>query len=465
MIIANFKNLSRNALRKKALLIAEAGYEAIDIEKAVKDRCRLLNIKGNNFLSVKISGKEKKINLFGFRRIFIVGVGKGSALASVSLAKILGEKLTSGIALDVQKPKLKIRNLKLEIFTGTHPQPSIRNIKTTRQIIQLAKSLRKDDLLLMFVCGGGSSLLCGSEEEMRHSRVIFQGLTQSGAGIVELNTVRKHLSLVKGGGLAELVYPASVVSLIVSDVLGNDLSMIASGPNVYDKTSKRDAEKIIKKYLPDSSQRTELIRSLTETPKDKKYFRKVKNFLFFDNKDVLTAMSNKAAQLGFKTKIYSFNLQGEAKDVLKVITDKIKSGEAILAGGETTVTLKTVIAKGNEGHHRETRSVGRGGRNQESVLGALARLTTDSRRKKKNLLFMSFASDGRDNTNAAGAIGDALTLKKSEKLNLDPQIYLRDHNSFNFFRKTEDLIYARPRCFNVADLMIVLSAPPKRHRA
>ncbi|MFA5386270.1 MAG: DUF4147 domain-containing protein [Candidatus Paceibacterota bacterium] len=423
-MINNFKALSKNLLRKKALLITNAGYEAINIEKVVRKKIKI----SNNFLLVK----GEKIDLNKFRRIFILGIGKGSALASLSLAKILGKRLLSGIALDITKPKTT--NRKLQTFIGTHPLPSAKNIKTTKAIVNFLKSLGEDDLLVAFICGGGSALLCGSKKEMEGSILVMKKLTEAGANIIELNTVRKHLSEVKGGGLAKLAYPATVVSLIVSDILGDDLSMVASGPFIYDRTDKKKADKILKTYG--------LGLKMIETPKDKKYFKKTKNILFVSNKDAISEMFKKARQLRLKPRIYSLKLKGEAKNAMILgmgPLGKIKKGSVVIAGGETTIRFTNQKAK----------TIGKGGRNQEAVLGVLVK-------KIQDYVFLGFASDGRDNTEAAGAIGDYLTIEKAKKLKLNLNNYLNSHSTFDFFKKTGDLIYADKNSFNVSDLMIVL---------
>jgi len=456
-MINNFKALSKNLLRRKALLIANAGYEAINIEKVISRKIKIqknkLFVKGamidhsaRNFL---------KIDLSDYKRIFLIGVGKGSALASLSLAKILGKRLTTGIALDVKKPKSIVPALpadrhssSFKVFIGTHPLPSKINVEATQKIIKLAQEAEENDLIIAFICGGGSALLCGSEKEMRNSILATKRLTEAGANIVELNTVRKHLSEIKGGGLARLAYPAKIISLIVSDVLGNDLSMVASGPTVFDKTIKKDAENILKKYginpkmfclieTPKAKSRSELRSAIG----DKKYFKTTKNILFVNNKNAVSAMVRKAKQLGLKPKIRSLKLKGEAKNTLGLLIGSKKKGEVVLAGGETTVTFKG-------------KNFGKGGRNQEAVLGAITRLNTKNLRPET--IFVSFASDGKDNTEAAGAIGDYLTVEKAKKLKLDPKKYLKNHDSFNFFKKTGDLIYEDKNSFNVADLMIIL---------
>jgi len=431
MVITNFKNLAKNSLRKKALLIAEAGYEAIDITKTVSQKIKFQN----NKLSICSAMTCHSVGLDNYKNVFLIGIGKGSALACASLAKILDKKLTKGITLDIQRPKLEIRNLKLEILTGTHPLPSKQNVGATQKIVKLAKNLKKDDLLINFICGGGSALACGSQKELKDLILVTKLLTKSGANILELNTVRKHLSEIKGGGLAKIAYPATVVSLIVSDVIGNDLSMVASGPTVFDKTTKKDAKKVLKKYNLNPKR-----FNLKETPNERKYFKKVKNVLFVCNQDAVLAMNKRAKKLGFKPKIYSLVVKGEARHALLPMLNKIKVGEALLAAGETTVTL-------------DNRPVGKGGRNMEAVLGAISNFQFPI---SKNLVLLAFATDGRDNTEAAGAIADFSTLEKAKKLKLEPEEFLDQNNSFDFFKKTGDLIFAKSKSFNVSDLMIIL---------
>lgn len=444
-IISNLKNLAQNSLRRKALLIAEAGYESISIEKITSERIKikdnLLKIGHTAFFNGKKSEIEQ--NFDDFEKIYIVGIGKGSALAIMSLAKILGKKLTGGIALDISGVKCRIS--KVRCFRGTHPLPSKQNIIATQEIIKLAESLTEKDLLITFICGGGSALACASEEELKNSGLATKELTKAGANINELNTIRKHLSEFKGGGLAKMAYPATVISLIISDVCGNDLSNVASGPTVFNKTTKIDAEKILKKYGIDAGK-----FCLNEQLKEQKYFKKVKNILFSCNQDAITGIIGKAEKLGLSVKIYSLALEGEAKNAFAPILKQIKSGEAIIAAGETTVTL-------TNNQRPTTNNIIKGGRNQEAVLGSLVKCQI-SDVKCLDAVFLSFASDGRDNTEAAGAIGDYLTIEKAKKLKLNPKEFLKNHDSFNFFNKTGDLIYANQKCFNVADLMFVLRA-------
>jgi len=447
-MIINSEKLATSLLRKKALLIANAGYEAISIKKLVLQKIKFKNGRLTINLATACGSKKKQkdgrkekgvhhleLELDNFKRVFILGIGKGSALASLSLAKILGGKLTKGIALDVEKSKIKNQKSKFKILIGSHPLPSQKNVKATQEIIKLAKNAGENDLIIAFICGGGSALLCGSSAELKASKEVFKKLTKAGADISELNTIRKHLSIIKGGGLAKSAYPATLISLIVSDVPANNLSMVASGPTVFDKTTKKEAERVLRKFQIPTPK-----FQILETPKEKKYFKNVKNILFVSNRDALSAMAGKAKKLKLKPKIYSDKLKGEAKTILLSLIKAIKSGEISLAAGESTVALKSSKS-------------GKGGRNQEAVLGGIVYAPNP------NYVFISFASDGRDNTEAAGAIGDYLTMEKSKKLKLNPKEFLKNHDSFNFFKKTGDLIFADKNSFNVSDLILVLNSP------
>ncbi len=459
MYITNLKQLNKSGLRKKALALVEAGYESIDIRKVIRKKI----ISKNGLLEFAVSADSKyKINLNNFDRVFLIGIGKGSALASYYLGKILRSKLKKGIALDIKLPNEKMikESPKIEFLTGTHPLPSKKNMAATAKIEKLAKEVGKKDLVIVFICGGGSALACSSKDELTCSLAATKGLTAMGADIIELNTVRKHASGIKGGNLAKLAYPAMVISLIASDVLGDDLEMIASGPTVLDSTTKKDAENILRKYKIDPT-----MFHLVETPKDKKYFRNVNNILFVSNKDAVNAMKHKARELNLSPKIFSLKMRGEAKSAFCKLEKGIRSGEIILAAGETTVTFNKTKQKERYEKGEIHLTKGEGGRNQEAVLGYLNGLQTADYRLQKNTktvdsspstVVVSFASDGHDNTNAAGAIGDYSVLEKAKNLNLDIEKFLENHDSYNFFKKTGDLILSKKGSFNVADLMVIL---------
>lgn len=416
MLIKNFKQLATTELREAALLIAKAGLQAVDTQAVIEEKVKLaggaLNVSGQQF------------NLKKFRRIFFVGVGKAALSSAQALEKILGSRLTQGIALDIKKGKLK----HIESLAGDHPFPSQRNIAAASKIKKLLSGLKKNDLIITAISGGGSALLCSlpkatCQEETLITNVLFE----RGADIEEINTLRKHISDLKGGGLAKLVYPATIISLIFSDTPGCGLDTVASGPTVFDTTTIVDAQKIIKKYsLPKLD--------LFETPKDKKYFKNVYNFLLLCNMDALRAMFAKATELGFKAKVCGNCLSGEAREVGRHLAHLPKAGEAIIGGGETVVHIK---------------GTGKGGRNQELVLGTMGYLPA-------NTVIISLASDGRDNTDAAGAIADDQSLRKARHSKLDPKKFLANNDSYHFFEKTGDLIFTGPTGTNVSDLMVVV---------
>lgn len=440
MHIINTKELAKTPLRKKALKIVEAGYAAIEIKSAIKERVTV----AKGVLSVRIPNAKMgdvRINLNDYKRVFLVGIGKGSALASVALAQVLGKRLTKGIAIDVEKPKLATYNLKLATYVGTHPLPSAKNVTATQKIMRMVGNLASDDLVIVFMCGGGSALAVASDEELQAQTTVFKELTKAGANIIELNTVRKHVSDIKGGNLAKTIHPATLLTLMASDVIGDDMEMIASGPTIVDTTTKADALAILKKYGVAKRGIT-----LKETPKDARYFNNAKNVLFVSNGDAVRAMADMATTLGLKAKVKTLTFEGEAKGALLPIVQTIKKGEAVLLGGETTVTLRDTPGG---------KKPGKGGRNQEVVLGLLATYAA-SPEKLNDIVAISFASDGHDNTDAAGAIADGYALKAAERNGQHIGEALASHASFDFFKKNGNLIRVRNKSFNVADLMFVI---------
>lgn len=433
-MIKNFFNLATTFAREKVLEISNVGYEAVNISRFTEKE---VTIKKDELF---ISGQ--KYDLKKYRRIFLAAFGKGSSNFALSFSKILGSRLTGGIALDIKKPEISIWDTLPEEITflvGTHPLPSLKNVEATRRIIKMADRLGRDDLIFFLITGGGSSLFCGSEEEMEEAVQITKLLTRGGAPIGELNTVRKHLSEVKGGNLAKIAYPAKVISLIVSDVCfekeEEGIKMVASGPTVFDETNVSDARNVLIKYgiNPEGFK-------LKETPKDKMIFEKTENIIFASNRDALVKMARKIEELEFKPKIFSASIKGEAKDVFKNMAEEIKKGEIIIAGGETTVTIK---GKG-----------GKGGRNQEAVLGGLS-FFDFKEYFDESFILAALASDGRDNSEAAGAIGDWKIIEEAKRKKINYRKYLEEHNEFPFFEQTGGLVFADQESFNVADFLII----------
>jgi glycerate-2-kinase len=256
-----------------------------------------------------------------------------------------------------------------------------------------------------------------------------------GADIYETNAVRKHLSEILGGQFARLAYPAKICALIFSDVLGDDVSMVASGPTVLDKTTVKDAAAVLAKYdvikacsLPGCD--------LRETPKDKIFFKNVQNTLVVGNRAAVRAMEKAAERLGYEAVVLGEEVSGEAREVGRFFAMNARPGTALIAGGETTVTVA---------------GEGRGGRNQELALGALGCI-------KPGVLVAACASDGVDNaTPAAGAVVDELLLREIAAKKLNPEKYLADNDSYDFFKKAGTLLVTGKTGSNVADLMLALA--------
>lgn len=427
--IKNAEVLAEGDARRIALEIADAGLRAIDTPTVLRETIRL---EGH-----QLCIGTNTCSLFETKRIFFVGIGKCAIQAALTLEEILGDTLSGGIVLDVSMPELCDLK-KIECHVGSHPMPTEQNVEVTKKIVTLLKDLKEEDLVLVFISGGGSTLLCLPDEGATciDEAIILKSLFNKGAGIQEINTVRKHLSLARGGHLARYAYPAQVIGLVFSDVPGNDISFVASGPTILDTTTAQDANMVLDKYDIKVAGDLKTI-SLLETPKDEKYFRRVQNILLVSNERALFAMAGKAKDLGFATSVCDSCLTGEARDVGRTIAEAlhaVPSKSALLYGGETTVTI---------------RGSGIGGRNQELALSALADI-------RENEIIITLASDGRDNSDAAGAVCDTITKEKAHKANLSIQQFLDTNDAYTFFQKTGDFLDTGHTGSNVSDLIIAL---------
>lgn len=421
-LIKNYNSLNFTPERKICLDIIEAGLASIQPQNIIQKNFTL----NGSMLTIQ----NKAIDLARFERIFLLGFGKGSAGLSKHIEIMLENLLTEGYVIDLLPEQFS----KIQLTIGTHPLPSEINLSFTKKVLERLGNLTEKDLVIVVIAGGGSVLFEDPYRvDLEKLIEINKSLLFSGASISEMNIVRKHLSLVKGGGLIKPLFPAFVLSVIASDVPGNDLSAIASGPTVKDESTKKQALEVLKKYnLVEQLCLTE--EDFIETPKENRYFANATNILIASNQTVLTAMQAKAKELGFDAKIYTDKLQADAKTAGKELMDQVSSG-IVLAGGETTVK---VLHQG-----------GQGGRNQETVLSALAYLD-------EKTTIVSFDSDGWDNSPLAGAIGDSITLQKAKELGLNPETFSQENNSFLFFEKTGDGIITDRLPSNVSDLMIVL---------
>jgi len=425
-IIKNYGELATNPLRGDALDILEAGYDAILTKEAIKNTV----IKTGD----EIRFKDENVRLSEYERIFVVAVGKCAVEASAVLQDILGEKITDGVVIDIKRSEFQ----KMHSFIGTHPYPSEQNVLASKEIVAMLSGVTEKDLVITVISGGGSSLLSLPHKiTTEELTAITKKLMDKSVPISELNIVRKHLSEIQGGSLAKMAYPAKIISLIFSDVPRNDLAIIASGPTVLDHSTKTDAEAILEKYrirnecgLPDLETR--------ETPKEEIYFANVRNLLVVTNDIALQAMAKKAEELGYATAIENNQVQGIARELGEEIAKKeLLPKTCRLFGGETTVNIVA--------------DHGVGGRNQEFVLGGLPYL-------KEGVILVGASSDGRDYSDAAGAIGDKELFEKAKEKGLLPEDFLANNNSFEFFKQAGGHFHTGITGANVADLYFVLRA-------
>ena len=424
-VIKNSSELGTTPLRRDALEILEAGYQAILTKEVVGKEVEI------NGQSLRIGERVVALNVY--KRIFFVGIGKCALDAGEGFEEKLGSWLTDGIILDVRGATLK----KLRSKIGTHPFPSAQNVEASQSIADLLKGLTDTDLLITVISGGASSLLCLPYDLTCETiGLITKTLMDKGATIDEINTFRKHTSIIQGGQFAKFAYPATVVSLIFSDVPGDNIATVASGPTVLDTTTIADARAVLEKYdilnlckLPECE--------LTETPKDPEYFQRVHNILFVTTKKALEAMRRTAERLGYQAEVVSAELQGEARAIGQRLVDEATASKMCrLWGGETTVLVK-----------RE----GKGGRCQEAVLGALTNI-------KEGVLCIAATSDGWDNTPFAGAIGDMVTLARARELGLDPLTASENNQAYDFFEKVGSHIDTGRTGANVSDWYMTLTS-------
>lgn len=390
-----------------------------------------------------------------YRRKIVIGFGKASYRMALASEKILDEICAGGVI--VPKGSITINELKkIRVFEGTHPIPSQINVEVTKEILSLLHGLTEEDLVICLISGGGSALFVQPNGiSLKEKQEVTKLLLSCGASIHEINCVRKHLSAVKGGNLARLIYPANGICLIVSDVVGDNIDAIASGPTSPDSTSFRDAWDILKKYRLLDRVPKKVVRhiemgikgKIPETPKaDDSVFKRVNNIIIASNMKSLSTMFEKAKGFGLKPMIVTSYLEGEAREVGRVIGSMarqiLRYGSPVnppcvlLFGGETTVTVK---------------GKGIGGRNQELALSVATVISGVS-----NVIFASIGSDGIDgNSSAAGAIVDGDTLREAEETGLSPTAYLENNDSNRFFERLKRAIQTGPTGTNVNDLAIL----------
>lgn len=390
-----------------------------------------------------------------FKRLIVTGFGKAACSMSKAMEDNLGDLIDTGILITKYGHSMSQESM-IRIYEAGHPVPDENGLRGTEEIIKILKNADKNTLVVCLVSGGGSALLVSPYEgiSLDEKQKITQLLLKAGVDIYELNTVRKHISKVKGGRLAEIAYPAKMISLVLSDVIGDRLDVIASGPTAPDKTTYNHAIGVLEKYKLTEKAPESVINMLgngakgliPETPKDDNpVFEKVENIIIGSNIKALEAAKTKAESLGFKPEIISSEITGEARDVGKWLADIARSKRSnssnrlncLISGGETTVTVK-----GN----------GMGGRNMELALAFAMEIEC-----VEGITLLSAGTDGTDGpTDAAGAIVDGQTVKKAKTTGLNPEEYLNNNDSYNFFKKIDELLVTGPTGTNVMDIQIMV---------
>lgn len=442
------KSLLQSKHGEKITRILAAAIAAVDPTNAVQ---KYLS-RENRCLKIK----NRYYDLKEIDRIFLIGFGKASVPMAESAVGILGDSLTSGIIIT---KSCQTSHLPISVFQGSHPIPDERSIKGTQRIVDLLSTTTENDLVIFLISGGGSALLTLPPEEISLAKLqtLTQTLLACGATINEINTLRKHLSQVKGGQLARLASPAQGVTLILSDVIGDPLDVIASGPTVPDATSFADALNVLEKYGISNDTPSEITDYLNrgkageipETPKtDDPIFESVQNIIIGNNFLAAESAVNQAKIEGFNALLLTTSLQGEARIVGQILGaiarqisssgDPIPRPACIVAGGETTVTIR-----GN----------GYGGRNQEVALGAVREMIG-----LENIYLITLATDGEDGpTDAAGAVVTGQTSARAKALGLTQEEFLSKNDSYHFFEPLGDLIKPGSTQTNVCDLALIFA--------
>jgi len=447
-LLSNAKSSLDRKARQLAISALNAALEAADPKNIIRSK---VSVKKD---LLKIGGLS--FNLDEFKNVFVVGGGKASGCMAEAIEQLLGERIKDGaVNVPYASPAYETKRVKLE--HASHPIPDIAGVKGAKRILDLASEAEENDLIICLLSGGGSSLMPqpSAHVSLRDKRRVTDALLKSGATINEINIVRKHISAFKGGWLAKRAYPATVVNLILSDVVGDPLDSIASGPTVPDSSTFQDAVDVLKSYGLWSKIPTSVKKALLngkkglnpETPKPgDKAFEKVHNIVIGNNMTASLAAFNSLKNAGLHTLLLSSCLEGQARDVGTMFASMAKeiasSGNpipkpaGIVAGGETTVT---VVGKG------------KGGRNQEIALGAALKIANID-----GIVVASLSTDGVDGpTNAAGALADGRTMLRAHELGLNPRKFLSENDTYSFFSRLGDLIFTGVTGTNVDDVSII----------
>jgi len=436
-------------LRKHANEIFQHVLSTLDPEQLVKKK---VSIHDSTLLVEK-----REYSLNNYENIYVVGGGKACAPMAKAMEELLGDKIDNGIIVVKYNHGLPLK--RIETVEASHPIPDENGMRGTSDILRLLSKTSEKDLIICLISGGGSALLVQPHKEitLQGIQITSAELLACGATIDEINTVRKHLSSIKGGQLAKAAYPSTLITLILSDVVGDPMDIIASGPTVPDESTFEDAYAIIQKYSLEEKilngvcgfLRSGKMGEIEETPEHgNKIFDNTQNVIVGSNKIALEAAEKRAREMGYNTIILSSLVKGESREAAKffaaIVKEVSRTGTpvprpaCIIAGGETTVTIK---------------GEGKGGRNQEFALSAAMEIEG-----YEGVVILSAGTDGTDGpTDATGSTVDFNTCKDArEKFRLNPEEFLSRNDSYHFFKKTGEHIITGPTMTNVMDIMMSL---------
>ena len=433
--------------------IYSAAIDAVDPQKAIQNHLQrngeILTLQSDNTTIASY-------DLNSFDNIYIVGAGKATSPMALAVEEILGDRISSGCICVKYDYTTDLK--KIEIIEASHPIPDANGMIGAEKILQILNKAGEKDLVISLISGGGSALLPLPPESisLNEKRETTDLLLKCGASIHEINSIRKHLSLVKGGNLAKAAYPATVINCMISDVVGDNMDVIASGPFVADNSTFEYANSVIKKYdlisrIPETV--SEYLQDgnngkLEENPNESdSIFSKIRNQIIASNIIALKAAKNVAESLNYNTVILSSLIEGDTADVslwhsriakeILASSNPIPKPACIISGGETTVTVT-----GN----------GLGGRNMEFAIQGAVQIDGYN-----EIAIASVGTDGTDGpTDAAGAIADGFTIKRAVEKELDIEAYIENNDSYHFFKEIGDLVITGPTNTNVMDIRIVL---------
>lgn len=455
--IKNYDELIRSALnnrdrkaREIALNCIEAALNAVDPRNAVYRAVKL----EDNVLRIG----EIKFDLNKLDNIYVIGGGKASGAMAEAIENILGTLIKDGVVNVLQGTEKEFEVKRIKLVGASHPIPNEVGVSGVKKMLDIAKRAGEKDLVIVLISGGGSALMPMPTPPitLEEKKNVTKLLLKCGATINEINAVRKHISGFKGGQLARAIYPATTVALIISDVVGDPLDTIASGPTAPDTTTFKEAYRVLKFYnildeVPQSvRERIEkgIKGEIPETPKPgDKIFEKVHNIIIANNKTACKAAEDKAKEYGANTMILSTFIEGEARHVGTVLAgiareiyrynEPITKPVVIVMGGETTVTVTWK---------------GKGGRNQELALSSSIRISG-----LEGVAIASIGTDGIDGiTDAAGGIVDSTSLMRGKNKGMDVYDYLSNNDSYTYLKAVGDLIITGPTGSNVNDMMLVV---------